>query len=104
MAILDTAAGRAADNRRGWVANNGRHPVERSSLRGGREAGLRRMQRCSPALIAMIKLTDVELPKMAANVEYIPHSARHPVPRPEPGLRTHASLVDKLVDAVSLRA
>jgi hypothetical protein len=50
MAILDTAAGRAADNRRGWVANNGRHPVERISLRGDREAGPRRMQRCSPAL------------------------------------------------------
>jgi hypothetical protein len=48
----NTAAGRAADNRRGWVANNGRHPVECNSLRGDREAGLRRMQRCSPALFA----------------------------------------------------
>jgi hypothetical protein len=61
MAILDTAAGRAADNRRGWVANNGRHPVERNSLRGGREAGLRRMQRCSPALIAMEQLMPMDL-------------------------------------------
>jgi hypothetical protein len=52
MAILDTAAGRAADNRRGWVANNGRHPVERISLRGDREAGPRYMQYCGPALIA----------------------------------------------------
>jgi hypothetical protein len=52
MAILDTAAGRAADNRRGWVANNGRHPVERNSLRGDREAGPRYMQYCGPALIA----------------------------------------------------
>jgi hypothetical protein len=37
------------------VANNTGTPVERISLRGAREAGLRRMQRCSPALIAWSK-------------------------------------------------
>jgi hypothetical protein len=31
-------------DRRGWVANNGRHPVECNSLRGDREAGPRYMQ------------------------------------------------------------
>src|ERR1700730_3138735 len=49
--IWTAAAGPAADHSRGGVANTGRHPVERISLRGDREAGLRRMQRCSPALM-----------------------------------------------------
>jgi hypothetical protein len=34
------------------LQNNNGTPVERNSLRGDREAGLRRMQRYSPALIA----------------------------------------------------
>jgi hypothetical protein len=49
-----TAASRAADNRRGWVANNGRHPVECGSSHGDREAWLRRMQRCGQALPRLI--------------------------------------------------
>jgi hypothetical protein len=57
---LDTAAGRAADNRRGWVANNGRHPVDRNSLRGDREAWPRRMQRCGPALISVMAMSFIE--------------------------------------------
>ena len=49
---LDTVASRAAGSSWLRLQTTPGTPVERSSLRGDREAGLRRMQRCSPALIA----------------------------------------------------
>jgi hypothetical protein len=49
---LDTAAVRVAETVMRGLQTTERHPVERFSGDGDREVGLRRMQRCSPTLIA----------------------------------------------------